>query len=66
MVDGHAVLRLNNYDLGDGEPSVFDNELDHSEQPESPALCYAGGEVGLAPPPSAPKIKLPKGPAQPR
>jgi len=26
-VDGHAVLRLNNYTLAGGEPSVFDREL---------------------------------------
>ncbi|KAJ1617301.1 hypothetical protein T492DRAFT_893959 [Pavlovales sp. CCMP2436] len=30
-VDGQQVLRLNNYDLEDGEPSVFDRELGDDE-----------------------------------
>eukprot|EP00240_Pyramimonas_obovata_P007644 CAMPEP_0118954064 /NCGR_PEP_ID=MMETSP1169-20130426/57644_1 /TAXON_ID=36882 /ORGANISM="Pyramimonas obovata, Strain CCMP722" /LENGTH=183 /DNA_ID=CAMNT_0006901637 /DNA_START=258 /DNA_END=806 /DNA_ORIENTATION=- len=37
MVDGHAVLKLNNYDLNSGEMSVFDSELDDTAQEPGPA-----------------------------
>ena len=41
-VDGHAVLRLNNYSLQSGEPSVFDAELGA----QAPMLApHAGREV---------------------
>ena len=60
-VDGHAVLRLNNYSLAGGEPSVFAAELGTGRGGGG-----GGGDASAPPPPSrrpapAPRVRRPAG-----
>lgn len=59
-VDGQAVLRLNNYDLADGEGSVWAQELDGSSHAQ-PVARPAPSVSERAPPPPRP-VSVPRPP----